>query len=141
MAKELGYFAERSLDVTLEKQASWPVVRDNLVNGQIDASHCLYSMPFSLATIGNQPDNPLRVAMMLNRNGQAITLNAKDFEGVGYGDLAAFKAKLDAKSEKLAMTYPGGTHDLWLRYVLKAAKYEPKADQVIPIPRRRWSPT
>ena len=134
MAKELGYFAERSLDVTLEKQASWPVVRDNLVNGQIDASHCLYSMPFSLATIGNQPDNPLRVAMMLNRNGQAITLNAKDFEGVGYGDLAAFKAKLDAKSEKLAMTYPGGTHDLWLRYVLKAAKYEPKADQVIPIP-------
>ena len=134
MAKELGYFAERSLDVTIEKQASWPVVRDNLVNGQIDAAHCLYSMPLSLATIGNQPDNPLRVAMILNRNGQAITLNAKDFEGVGYGDLAAFKSKLDAKPEKLAMTYPGGTHDLWLRYVLKASKYEPKADQVIPIP-------
>jgi nitrate/nitrite transport system substrate-binding protein len=32
------------------------------------------------------------------------------------------------------MTYPGGTHDLWLRYVLKAAKYEPKADQIIVIP-------
>jgi nitrate/nitrite transport system substrate-binding protein len=134
MAKELGYFTARNLDVTLEKQASWAALRDALANGQIDGAHCLYSMPAALATLGNQPDHPLRIAMMLNRNGQAITLNAKDFAGVGYGDLPALRAKLEAKPDKLAMTYPGGTHDLWLRYVLKAAKYEPKADQVIPIP-------
>lgn len=134
MAKELGYFAARSLDVTIEKQASWAALRDALVNSQIDAAHCLYSMPFSLATIGNQPDHPLRIAMILDRNGQGITLNAKDFQGVGYGDLSGLKSKLEAKPEKLAMTYPGGTHDLWLRYMLKAAKYEPKADQVITIP-------
>jgi nitrate/nitrite transport system substrate-binding protein len=134
MAKELGYFSERSLDVTIEKQSSWAVLRDALINGQIDAAHCLYTMPLALATLGGQPDNPIRIAMMLNRNGQAVTLNAKDFDGVGYGDLAGLKAKLEAKPEKLAMTYPGGTHDLWLRYVLKAAKYEPKPDQVITIP-------
>ena len=92
-----------------------------MVNGQIDGAHCLYSMPAALATLGNQPDHPLRIAMMLNRNGQAITLNAKDFDGVGYADLAGFRSKLEAKPDKLAMTYPGGTHDLWLRYVLKAA--------------------
>jgi nitrate/nitrite transport system substrate-binding protein len=32
------------------------------------------------------------------------------------------------------MTYPGGTHDMWLRYALKAAAYVPKPDQIIPIP-------
>jgi nitrate/nitrite transport system substrate-binding protein len=134
MAQELGYFADRGIDASIEKQASWPALRDALVNGDIDAAHCLYSMPFSLATIGEQPDNPLRVAMLLNMNGQAITLNAKDFAGVGYGDLDGLRTKLEAKPEKLAMTYPGGTHDLWLRYALRAAKYTAKADQIIPIP-------
>jgi nitrate/nitrite transport system substrate-binding protein len=134
MAQELGYFAERGIEASVEKQASWPALRDALVNGDIDAAHCLYSMPLSLATIGNQPDNPLRVAMVLNMNGQAITLNAKDFAGVKYADLAGLKSKLEAKPEKLAMTYPGGTHDMWLRYTLMAAKYAPKPEQIIPIP-------
>src|SRR5687767_2697748 len=40
MAKELGYFDKRLLDVELIKQASWPATRDNLMNGQIDAAHC-----------------------------------------------------------------------------------------------------
>jgi nitrate/nitrite transport system substrate-binding protein len=44
------------------------------------------------------------------------------------------RSKLEAKPEKLAMTYPGGTHDLWLRYVLRAAGYEAAPDQIIPIP-------
>ena len=42
MAKELGYFADRDLDVTLEKQASWPATRDDLLTGQIDGAHCLF---------------------------------------------------------------------------------------------------
>jgi nitrate/nitrite transport system substrate-binding protein len=134
MAHELGYFAERGIEASIEKQASWPALRDALVNGDIDAAHCLYSMPFSLATIGEQPDHPLRVAMLLSMNGQAITLNAKDFAGVKYADLDGLRTKLEAKPEKLAMTYPGGTHDLWLRYTLLAAKYAAKPDQIIPIP-------
>ena len=134
IAKELGYFEARGIDASIEKQASWPALRDALVNGDIDAAHCLYSMPFSLATIGNQPDHPLRVAMLLNMNGQAITLNAKDFAGVGYADLDGLRSKLESKPEKLAMTYPGGTHDLWLRYMLRAADYTAKPDQIIPIP-------
>lgn len=97
MAQELGYFAERGIEASIEKQASWPALRDALVNGDIDAAHCLYSMPFSLATIGEQPDNPLRVAMFLSMNGQAITLNAKDFAGVGYADLDGLRSKLEAK--------------------------------------------
>jgi len=29
---------------------------------------------------------------------------------------------LEAKTPTMAMTFPGGTHDMWLRYWLKAAK-------------------
>ncbi|MEX2552954.1 MAG: ABC transporter substrate-binding protein [Actinomycetota bacterium] len=58
MAQELGYFKERGLNVEVIKQASWPATRDNLLSGQIDGAHCLFSMPVSLAAgIGGQPES------------------------------------------------------------------------------------
>jgi nitrate/nitrite transport system substrate-binding protein len=134
MAKELGYFADLGLDVELIKQASWPVTRDNLLNGSIDAAHCLFSMPMSVATkIGGTGVSDLKIAMMLNNNGQAITLK-KEFAAAGYGDLAAAKVLLEQKAPALAMTFPGGTHDTWLRYWLKATKVDPSTVDIKPIP-------
>jgi len=135
VAKELGYFEDRGLDVTLEKQASWPATRDNLLTGQIDAAHALFSLPFSVATgIGGTAGNTdLKIAMVLNNNGQAITLN-NDFTSAGYGNLPKVKRILETKTPTMAMTFPGGTHDTWLRYWLKAAKVDPKAVNIIPIP-------
>ncbi|MGH9156507.1 MAG: CmpA/NrtA family ABC transporter substrate-binding protein [Acidimicrobiales bacterium] len=133
MADKLGYFAERDLEVSVEKQSSWPATRDNLVNGELDAAHCLFGMPFSLATGVGGSGSSLKVAMMLSQNGQAITLN-KDFANVGYGDLAAARRALESKTPTLAMTFPGGTHDIWLRYWLKATGADPAKVKVIPIP-------
>jgi len=133
MAKELGYFTELDLDVTLEKQASWPATRDSLLNNGLDGAHCLFSMPFSLATGIGGSGTALKVAMILNNNGQAITLN-KDFASVGYGDLAKAKSALESKEPTLAMTFPGGTHDTWLRYWLKATKADASKVKIIPIP-------
>lgn len=135
MAKELGYFDQRGLDVQLIKQASWPATRDNLQTGQIDGAHCLFSMPLSVAAgIGGKGAKDLKVAMILNNNGQAITVSEATFKGVGYADLAAAKAALEAKPPTLAMTFPGGTHDIWLRYWLKATKADTSKVKVIPIP-------
>lgn len=134
MAKELGYFAERGLDVSVEKQASWAATRDNLLNNEIDGGHVLSSMPFSVATgVGGNGSRALRVAMNLNNNGQAITLS-KDYAAVGYGDLEKARAALVAKTPTLAMTFPGGTHDTWLRYWLKAAKVDANILKIITIP-------
>jgi nitrate/nitrite transport system substrate-binding protein len=121
MAKELGYFEERGVDVTIEKQASWPATRDNLLTDQIDGCHGLYTLPLSVATgIGGDGRRDIFVAMMLNNNGQAITLN-KNLADAGYGDAAkAADALAAAGGANLAMTFPGGTHDLWLRYWLLA---------------------
>ncbi|MFF3397762.1 ABC transporter substrate-binding protein [Streptomyces sp. NPDC002659] len=134
MAEELGYFAERDLNVELIKQASWPATRDNLLNGQIDAAHALFSLPLSVATkIAGKGSTDLKIAMVLNNNGQAITLK-KDFADAGYADLKAAKALLEKKSPTLAMTFPGGTHDTWLRYWLKATKADSSKVKIVPIP-------
>jgi nitrate/nitrite transport system substrate-binding protein len=135
MAKELGYFAERSLDVEVLKQASWPALRDALLTNQIDGAHCLFSMPFSVATgIGGNRSRDLKIAMVLNQNGQGITLQ-RDIDEVGYGDLAAAKKWLDGKSSPaMGMTFPGGTHDIWLRYWLAATKADVSRIKISPIP-------
>jgi nitrate/nitrite transport system substrate-binding protein len=135
MAKELGYFAERGLNVNVVKQTSWAGTRDNLLSGQIDAAHCLSAMPVSLAAgIGGRPDQLLKIAMMINNNGQSITLK-KELAAAGYDNLKSEKATLTAQpSLKLASTFPGGTHDTWLRYWLKAAGIPPSGVQIVTIP-------
>jgi nitrate/nitrite transport system substrate-binding protein len=135
MANELGFFAERDLDVEVIKQASWPATRDALLAGEIDGAHCLFSMPFSVATgIGGTGGTDLKIAMMLNNNGQAITLH-NDFAAAGYGDLAKAKELLaSADAPELAMTFPGGTHDLWLRYWLAACGIDASTLAISPVP-------
>jgi nitrate/nitrite transport system substrate-binding protein len=142
VAFEKGFFKDRDLDVTLENGKSWPSVRDKLLNGEFDGSHCLYTMPLSVATGVSKIEGAtatqksLRVAMMLNENGQAITL-ASDLADCGYADLDAAKETLTAKKPKsLGMTFPGGTHDLWLRYWLKAVGVDPQdlGIEIKPIP-------
>src|SRR5689334_10345727 len=69
VAKELGLFAKYGVDVELEKEASWAVVRDKLLNGEIDGAHCLFSMPLSVYTgIGGKAGSEMKIAMVLSNN-------------------------------------------------------------------------
>jgi nitrate/nitrite transport system substrate-binding protein len=135
MAHELGFFKQRGVDVQLVKQASWPATRDALVNGDIDAAHALFSLPLAVATGvgGTIGADKLKVAMMLNQNGQAITLK-KDWAAAGYGNLKAAKSVMKGGEGTYAMTFPGGTHDIWLRYWLKAMGISMATPRIIPIP-------
>src|SRR6187397_2677021 len=139
VAKELGLFAKYGVDVELEKEASWAVVRDKILNGEIDGAHCLFSMPFSVYTgIGGKAGQEMKVAMVLNNNGQAITLS-KYFCGlVGFKEVnkvaAAVKNIQGRKEVTFAMTFPGGTHDIWLRTWLAACGVNSKSVGIITIP-------
>ncbi len=88
IAKEMGFFQKYGLDVQVTKEASWANVRDKVLNGELDGAHCLFSMPFSVYEgIGGKAGSEMRIAMLLNNNGQAITLS-KDFCGlVGFKEL------------------------------------------------------
>ena len=140
MAKELGLFKKYGVEVIVTKESSWANVRDKILTGELDGAHCLYSMPFSVYTgVGGKAGSEMKIAMMLNSNGQAISLS-NDFCGkVGYKDMVnvapVVAAKLKAEKEvTFAMTFPGGTHDLWLRNWLAIAGVSQKTSKIITIP-------
>jgi nitrate/nitrite transport system substrate-binding protein len=134
IAKEKGLFAKHGLpEVVVQKQPSWGAVRDKLAQGGgggIDGAHILTPMPYLMhagrITPNNQPV-PMAILARLNTNGQGIS---------GAGMNAALGVRLDAEKlkgaltpeSKVAMTFPGGTHDLWLRYWLAAAGINPDTD-------------
>ncbi len=146
IAQEKGYFEKYGMkDVQLLKQASWLVTRDNLElgsdNGGIDGAHILSPMPYlmTLGTITKQA-LPMYLLARLNTNGQAISLanTYKDLKvGVDSTLLkpAFAKAKASGKDIRIAMTFPGGTHDLWMRYWLAAGGINPDKDvSIVPVP-------
>ena len=148
VAKEKGMFAKYGMpDVDVQKQASWGTTRDNLVLGSegngIDGAHILTPMPYLISsgkvTQNNQP-TPMYILARLNLNGQCISV-AKEYSDIKVGvDTAPFKVALDKKKAsgkaiKAAMTFPGGTHDLWIRYWLAAGGIDPDKDiETITVP-------
>src|SRR5688500_7992608 len=138
VAKEKGFFAKHGIpDVEVLKQASWGATRDNIVLGGaangIDGAHILTPMPYLISagkvTQNNQP-LPMSIVARLNLDSQAISVS-QEYKDAGAGlDAAPLKAvfaakKAAGKDVTVAMTFPGGTHDLWIRYWLAAAGIDP----------------
>jgi nitrate/nitrite transport system substrate-binding protein len=141
IAQEKGLFAKHGLpEVEVLKQASWGATRDNLVLGGaangIDGAHILTPMPYLISTgkvTQNNVPVPMSILARLNLDSQGISV-AKEYASTGVGIdasklKAAFAAKKAAGAEiKVAMTFPGGTHDLWIRYWLAAGGIDPDKD-------------
>ncbi|MFZ9174153.1 CmpA/NrtA family ABC transporter substrate-binding protein, partial [Vulcanococcus sp.] len=134
-------FAKHGMpDVKVVKQTSWAATRDNLElgskSGGIDGAHILTPMPYLLTagkiTKTKQP-LPMYILARLNVNGQGLSLSNEFLkEKVTLQDpkikQIADKKKASGKLLKAAMTFPGGTHDLWMRYWLSANGVDPNKD-------------
>jgi nitrate/nitrite transport system substrate-binding protein len=133
IAREKGFFAKHGLDVTIVKGASWAAIRDSISHGDIQATHMLLGMPIaSTMGLGGSPKVPMVVPWILNRNGQAITMK-KAWDGQVGADPKALQplvAEAKAKGSPLtfAMTFPPGTHAMWMRYYLGAGGIDPDKD-------------
>ena len=131
MAHELGHFKKFGINSTISKEASWAVIRDKLTLGENHATHMLLGMPFA-STMGllGSPKKPMIVPWVINRNGQGITLSNK-FKGIKTpAELKPLAAKAKAAGDPLtfAMTFPPGTHAMWLRYWLASGGIDPDKD-------------
>ncbi|WP_160120083.1 CmpA/NrtA family ABC transporter substrate-binding protein [Rhodovarius lipocyclicus] len=135
VAKEKGLFAKYGMpDVEVSKQASWGATRDNLVlgggSGGIDGAHLLTPMAYLIHTgriVQNNQPVPMALLARLNTNGQAISVAAKHASHGAKLDASPLRRVLTPES-KVAMTFRGGTHDLWIRYWLAAAGIDPDRD-------------
>ncbi|OWV72378.1 bicarbonate-binding protein [Rhizobium sp. R634] len=141
IAKEKGFFDKHGLPETdVAKQASWGATRDNLVLGGaangIDGAHILSPLPYLMQTgkvTQNNKPVPMAILARLNLDSQGISV-AKEYAETGVQlDASKLKAafekkKAEGKEIKAAMTFPGGTHDLWIRYWLAAGGIDPNKD-------------
>jgi len=140
IAKEKGFFEKYGMkDVEVLKQASWGTTRDNIVLGSdaggIDGAHILTPMPYLISEgkVTNGKKVPMYILARLNTNGQAISI-ANDFKDAKISlksdalKSTFEKIKSGGKELKCAVTFPGGTHDLWMRYWLSANGVDPDKD-------------
>jgi len=145
VAKELGLFAKYGMpDVEVLKQASWGATRDNLVlgsgGGGIDGAHILTPMPYLLTQGAIGKATPMSILARLNVNGQGISVSREYLASkadTNAGKMKGVIAQRKAAGKKItmAMTFPGGTHDLWLRYWLAAGGIDPDKDvELITVP-------
>jgi nitrate/nitrite transport system substrate-binding protein len=141
IAKEKGFFTKHGLpDMDISKQASWGAVRDNMALGLerngIDGGHILRPKAQLYSTgsvMANSQPLPMYNILNLNEDCQGISVSNE------YKDLkiekdssplkeAFARKKAAGKDLTAAMTFPGGTHDLWIRYWLAAGGIDPDND-------------
>jgi nitrate/nitrite transport system substrate-binding protein len=141
IAKEKGFYNKYGLpDMEILKQASWGATRDNMALGTkangIDGGHILRPKVHLYSTgkvMQNNQPLPMYTMLSLNEDGQAISISNEFKELAIRADSSPLKAafekkKAAGKEVKLAMTFPGGTHDLWIRYWMAAGGIDPDKD-------------
>jgi nitrate/nitrite transport system substrate-binding protein len=133
IAHEKGFFKKYGVSAVVAKGASWAAIRDSLSNGDNHATHMLLGMPIA-STMGllGSPKKPMVAPWLLNRNGQAISLKA-ELMGKVRSDPKPLKAMADAAKAAgspmtFAMTFPPGTHAMWMRFWLGAGGVNPDKD-------------
>ncbi|HET7714085.1 MAG TPA: CmpA/NrtA family ABC transporter substrate-binding protein, partial [Bauldia sp.] len=148
IAFEKGLFAKHGVpDMVVEKQASWAATRDNMAlgtaGGGIDGGHILrpkVHLYSSGAVMQNNQPLPMYTLLNLNEDCQAISV-AQAYKDTGAGiDSSPLKAVFAEKKAAgaevpVAVTFPGGTHDLWMRYWLAAGGIDPASEvNIIVVP-------
>lgn len=142
IAKELGYFEDEGLFVTIEAQSNWKNVLDRVIDGQLDGSHMLAGQPIAAgAGFGRQAELVTPFSMDLNGNGITVSnavwskMKTNVPKGADGKPVHPIKAdalapvideyKKDGKAFKMGMVFPVSTHNYEIRYWLAAAGINP----------------
>ena len=141
IAKELGYFEDEGLFVTIEAQSNWKNVLDRVIDGQLDGSHMLAGQPIAAgAGFGRQAELVTPFSMDLNGNGITVSnevwskmkpnvpvKDGKPVHPIKADALAPVikEYKTAGKPFKMGMVFPVSTHNYEIRYWLAAAGISP----------------
>ncbi len=119
MADPLGFYRQQGLTVQLMKTAGWALIRDKIMNREVDATHFLSPMPLAISMGLGSAAQPMNVATIQNINGQAIVLANKH------------KGNRDPKNWKgfkFAIPFDYSIHNFLLRYYLAENGINPDTD-------------
>jgi len=130
VAATQGFAQPYGLTLNLRRQASWAVLRDKLLSGELDAAQMLYGQVYGthLGLSGSATD--MAILMALSQNGQAINLSAA-LRDSGVTTAQALRERAHqsgARKLTFAQTLPTGTHAMWLNYWLASQGIHPLED-------------
>ena len=142
IAKELGFFEDEGLFVTIEAQSNWKNILDRVIDGQLDGAHMLAGQPIAAgAGFGRQADLVTPFSMDLNGNGITVSNEVwtkmkpnvpldnegKPIHPIKADALAPVIKEFNnaGKPFKMGMVFPVSTHNYELRYWLSAAGIHP----------------
>jgi bicarbonate transport system ATP-binding protein len=139
VAQEKGFFKKHGLDeAQLVRETSWRGIVDGISGGYLDAAQMPSGMPMWLTLGGNRnKPTPVVSALTMTRNGNAITLSKRFYEG-GVRTLADFRDYLlrtRNQRHTMGVVHPASMHNMLLRYWLAAGGVDPDLDvhiQTIP---------
>lgn len=92
-AQSHGFFEKNGLNISLKRAPGWSAIKELLVREKIDAAHVLTPMPIA-STIGiDGYQSDLKLVLIQNTNGQALTISlehkgiksVKDMKGFTFG--------------------------------------------------------
>ncbi|MEP6342595.1 MAG: CmpA/NrtA family ABC transporter substrate-binding protein [Maricaulaceae bacterium] len=142
IAYEKGYFRDEGLFVTIEAQANWKILLDNVIDGSLDGAHMLAGQPLG-ATVGIGTKADVVTAFSMDLNGNGITVSNEVWEemkpnipkrpdGKPVHPIKAdyLKPVVDSYNArgdkfKMGMVFPVSTHNYELRYWLAAGGIHP----------------
>ncbi len=141
IAKNLGFFSDEGLEVTLVSQANWTELLKNVIEGQLDGAHMLVSQPLAAAVNwGQQGELITPFCMDLNGNGITVSKSlwerCKDSLPFEYGkpihpisgtflNAEIQRAKVNGKRITFGVVASNSTHNYQLRYWLAEAGINP----------------
>lgn len=119
MGLERGTFARQGLDVSLQKVPGIALIRDKMINGELDLSQQV--MPVALATTAGVGGTvvPTKVLTILNQNGNSLVLANKHLENRDPSKWKGFR---------FAVPFELSHQTLQLRYYLAKAGLDPDRD-------------
>jgi nitrate/nitrite transport system substrate-binding protein len=119
MGYERGTFAKQGLEVTLQKVPGIALIRDKMINGELDLSQQV--MPVPLATTAGVGGTvvPTKVLTILNQNGNSLVLANKHVNN---------RDPKNWKGFRFAVPFELSHQTLQLRYYLARAGLDPDRD-------------
>jgi ABC-type nitrate/sulfonate/bicarbonate transport system substrate-binding protein len=150
-AREKGFAAAESVDLTLIRETSWANIRDRLAVGHFQVAHMLAPMPIA-CNLGLTPLTAKTVApMALGLGGNAVTVSHALWAAMADAGArpglepksvgVALKAVVDARSTsglaplRLAVVHPHSGHNYELRYWLASSGVDPdRSVEIVVVP-------
>jgi ABC-type nitrate/sulfonate/bicarbonate transport system substrate-binding protein len=131
VAFELKLFAKYGVEVKLHRELGWATVRDKIIYGELDASHAVAGMALAATSGWGSVACPCVTGMILNTNGNGITLSNSLFSQ-GVRDAKSFKRLLltanPRKVPTLGTVSSFSSHNFLLRQWLRSGGINPDKD-------------